>query len=730
MGKYQIDAALNIAVSSEAQSAVSDLGALIKQQSDAQIQQNKLIAQVLKEVTSARKQDIVVQKEETVRTRDNTKQMNLLAAASYKLRSTLYNQVGVIRNLGAMITKTLTVLVPWYNMIMMVYNAIKDFGTYLGWINPEVEELNETLKDISDIKIPDFNKMLFPAGVAQPLSDLKQIVKEFGSFYQTEDIVKILPENELKVYDDQLKQFNERYAEAYHNVAQIGTKYDDLNKKVTILNQQVDEEKLRESELLKIFEGNIHMQQLIKEETEGRVSLIKEELLPAERELVTVGLEYQQMVDLLGPKGKELLLELQYYKKNLEAITGSGKKGKDKKDPAKKTAEEFIKDQIDDLKVFLEYYQKSLIPETQAWYEKILQAGEDMKRQIGKYIHTDIGRAYAMDMIAAGTENALNKALKVRREEYDKLLEKVFPKEDTYLKERTKALEKPLEYIRDKTNREMGYNLMPLAHISDEDKAKIEKQIQENVDWYQDRMATISQERAKKLETLANRRKEFEAFDIAGLGISPEERLAQLKQFQDEELQIKLDALNEEERVKEEYAERDKKRREAEVTAFGNIFRLIDKNSLAWKQSDDAMNTMISALDMLGISGKKVFAMQNYAKGIEASVDAINCQADALIQFGLGDVKGGLALQAAAIAKGVAAVAYFKNSTEMGGKGGTAPSVGTSQVVGSDNKERNITINMAFEGTAGAIIGPLADAFNQQASVPGGVRLNSNLIRR
>lgn len=721
MGKYQIDAALNIAVSSEAQSAVSDLGALIKQQSDAQIQQNKLIAQVLKEVTDARKKDVVVQKEEVVRTRDNTKQMNALAAAAYKLRSGLYNNIGVIRNLGEMVTKTLTVWLPWYNMIMMVVDAVKQGSEWLGIAKTEVDNLNDSMSKTGKIEPPDWSKWKPDVKLQYTTDDVKTLQKKWGPYYTKEQEQSIPVEEELRTANEELdniKQTQEgidkKSSAIVLKLIQYKQEYTELNDLLTQHNEQlVDGIEVYDEE-----ERNW-------EDIEKRVKELKPLITDLQRDAEKFSKSLQPDIDYWRQY-------FQYLADNYQAIlSGSGykKKEKDTKTPGKKAAEDFIKREEDDFRVFIEYFEKSAAPNQGKWYQQIFAALDDIQKQIPKYIHTDIGREFARSWILDGFDNYWNKAIEERRTEYKKMLDKVFPPEDTYLKDRLAALEKPLKYIKDKTDHEMGFNWMPLTHISSEDKANIEKQIQENADWYQDRMATISQERAKKLENLESRRKEFEAFDVAGLGISPEERLAQLQKFQDEELQIKLDALNEEERVKQEYANRDKNRRKAEVEAFGNMFRIIDKNSEAWKKSDEAMNTMITAVDTLGFSEKKVFALQNYAKGIEASVDAINCQADAIIKFGLGDIKGGIALQAAAVSKGMAAYAYFKNSMEMGGKGGSAPSVGTAAVTGTDVKERDITINMAFEGTAGAIIRPLADAFNQQATVPGGVRLNSRLVR-
>lgn len=759
MGKYQVEAALKVAVASEATESVNSLGNLIKQQNQAQIDQNKLIAKVLKEVTEARKHDKteIVQVER--KQRDVTAGMNDYTAAIVKAKGAIYDTTGVVRNLGESIAKGLTFWAPWLGWINMAIDAFKWLSNQLETTNAWTNALYASMDRLSNVKPPDMSK--FASGVQalnNAMLSYSEGVKKFGPFVSWEEFSQPDPgiqknqivgwlENLAKNAVTAQKMLPDLKRQLAENTISMKGVDEELEKYLKEQKQAEDLYNLSNERFTEIRKGarwvidpveqlyGFIYDRFVRPELEERIT---EAMTNANNKLA----DKKKLMDVRRNLAQEILQaeidssdyvediykELQFELAQIPEEDGSGK-GKGKGKGGAGSGDYIKKNLYPNLDYFWENWYAADGEIRKTWLEKLQEQREkDLRKADEIFLKSPaagaVAKALVEDTYRKNREKGLAEAWD-RFHELNDVWEQEIRRAEGLKDQQAKALDMgSLKY------RTYDRFSPDLSNLDPKKKKELADYAAKLADTLNKDVEKAWGERNSALDRINKEIEQLREMDLTGLGPSDREKiLERVRSLEEEKLKIRQEYFDKRRQAEEKHEQGLEELHVKEVTAFGDQFRIIDKESEAWKKSDEAMNTMVTAIDTLGFSEKKVFALQNYAKGIEASVDAINCQADAIIKFGLGDIKGGIALQAAAVAKGIAAYSYFKNSMEMGGKGGSAPSVGTAAVTGTDVKERDITINMAFEGTAGAIIRPLADAFNQQATVPGGVRLNSRLVR-
>lgn len=727
-GQHNINVGLNVQFNTENSKQLSQLNSTLAEANRSQIAANERIDKLLKEIgksTGVVTTEIV---KETRATRDATASMNAWSAANVKIKSVLYQNVGVLRNLGEMVSKTITVWVPWTRIL----TALEQTAEFLkkckdALIDFAVEEARFKPTFLDKIKVPQ-----------KTINDIDKLNKALGFFWtfkQANDPENKPVEEQLKEAKNALGQLLTISNEAEANLPRLDSEIASAEKEVRrlqkalydLVSQEGDPRALEKVFQLDLYSVAKNITQTIKQvigepEIQKELDKAVDHLYSKiqERQLLKIETEADFTTNAFRIALQEKIARLQ---KEVDA------KG-DGRNPKKKVEE--YKTIYGDLSWFIEQWEESTLIKEKNWLTDLEKWRRDAYRRRDKDAKTQWEKQKSEWLIKETFINKYVENAKKQFEEVAKIQQGVQAKYGDYETKKGGAAYLESEAKKKAALLTRDYLDVDLKNTTEAEKKKIanmEKELTEALERTSDQAWNTLQQKLAEYQKVFDEQEDV----LKRPDLNTDQQLRawtiqnEMRDKSKEAWKEYYDFLSEH---AEELGLKEKEIADERAKQWADQFRFIDKDKAYWKGTKKAMDAVIEATTELGASEKVVHAISNYAKGIEASVDAINIGADGLHLFAAGDIKGGIAMEAAALAKANAAAAYFKNAIQLGGKGGSAPNLSSMSYTGGGEKERNITINMAFEGTAGAIIGPLADAFNQQASVPGGVRLNSNVIRR
>ena len=721
-GHHNINVGLNVQFNADNTGALKDLNSTLEAANKTQIEQNKQINELLKAIGQSTQGTTTEIVKETRATRDATASMNAWAGSLVQVKSLMYQNIGTFRNLGEMAIKSITSLNPYLkiaDVFVQMTEKLSEFITRFKEFTALDKDFNPTI----------WEKLQPPKDM---ITDVDTFIDHFKEEFGLLDAVDlILPEERKNKLKKELTDMIETTKMAMPETARLASQldadwrfFDEMQKQKLADEQGGWLKKLaKDSKEWKDVEGYVTRENikgyLLQKEAAGELLSVEQEMLYIMRQAkIEAGKFEQPFSDAFLEKLRE------YMKLRKELDKGSGR--------GKKTKPEEYKNIYGDLSWFIEQWEESTLIKEKNWLTDLEKWRRDAYRRRDKDAKTQWEKQKSEWLIKETFINKYVENAKKQFEEVAKIQQGVQAKYGDYETKKGGAAYLESEAKKKAALLTRDYLDIDIKNITSEEKKKIQGMEKELTD-------ALKRDSDQAWSTLQQKLSEYQKVFNEQDEVLKRPDLNQDQQYRAWTIQNEMRAKSQEawkeyyDYLKErsdERAEDEKKLAEARAEAWSNQFKWIDKDKAYWKGTKKAMEGVIEATNELGVSEKIVHAISNTSKGLEASADAIECNATALKLYALHDIPGGIAMHAAALAKAAAAAAYFKNAIQLGGSGGSTPAIGTGQIVGSENRERNITINMAFEGTAGAIVGPLADAFNQQASVPGGVRLNSNLIRR